>query len=78
MTLVLSDYILECVLVRNGRCLSLVEKKNKSGVISTFIQSISLSRGISYLGSIGSRHSISSFIDKMRLTYTSRGFEGYR
>ena len=61
MTLVLSDYILECVLVRNGKCLSLVEK-NKSGRISTFIQSISLSRGISYLGSIGSRHSISSFI----------------
>ena len=27
MTLVLSDYILECVLVRNGRCLSLVVKK---------------------------------------------------
>lgn len=33
MTLVLSDYILECVLVRNGKCLSLVMKKrkNKSG-----------------------------------------------
>lgn len=31
MTLVLSDYILECVLVKNGKCLSLVMKKNKSG-----------------------------------------------
>lgn len=39
-------------------------RKNKSGRISTFIQSISLSRGISYLGSIGSRHFISSFINK--------------
>lgn len=37
MTLVLSDYILECVLVKNGRCLSLWRRKNKMGIIPPYL-----------------------------------------